>query len=110
MADHSMMAHNADAAVMRMYFEEIELELLKMIQKRSDKGKSFTADDWIMNQSREVRRLRNEMESYGLNVTTEFSEMLDVLIDDVYADYSDGFRSDFEAAGSYGFNDIALKP
>ena len=72
MADHSMMAHNADAAVIRMYFEEIELELLQMIQKRSDKGKSFTADDWIMNQSREVRRLRNEMESYGLNVTTEF--------------------------------------
>ena len=108
MADHSMMAHNADAAVIRMYFEEIELELLQMIQKRSDKGKSFTADDWIMNQSREVRRLRNEMESYGLNVTTEFSEMLDVLIDDVYADYSDGFRTDFEAAGAYGFNAISL--
>ena len=108
MADHSMMAHDADAAFIRMYFEEIELELLKMIQKRADKGKSFTADDWIMNQSREVRRLRNEMESYGLNVTTEFSEMLDVLIDDVYTDYSDGFRTDFEAAGSYGFNAISL--
>lgn len=108
MADHSMMAHDADAAVMRMYFEEIELNLLEMIRKRADKGKSFTADDWIMNQSREVRRLRNEMERYGIKVKTEFTEMLDVLIDDVYADYSDGFRTEFEAAGSFGFNAISL--